>query len=167
MQASELQTLIDYNYWSNARLINATKKLTPEQLEADAGLSYGSIKETLVHVMAAEIVWRSRFAEGTSPERLLNGSDFPTFDDALNRWQQEETAMRAFAATLTDESGGRIVQYQTFAGKAQAQPLWQLLVHLVNHGTQTRSEAGVALARLGQSPGDIDFILYLRERIKG
>jgi uncharacterized damage-inducible protein DinB len=38
------------------------------------------------------------------------------------------------------------------------------LAHVVNHGTQSRSEAAVLLTEYGQSPGDLDLILFLREQ---
>ncbi len=41
--------------------------------------------------------------------------------------------------------------------------LWQLMLHLINHGTQHRSEAAALLTGYGQSPGDLDLILYLRK----
>ena len=43
-------------------------------------------------------------------------------------------------------------------------PLWQPMLHVVNHGTQHRSEAAVLLTEAGASPGDLDLIDYLAER---
>jgi len=41
--------------------------------------------------------------------------------------------------------------------------LWQALSHVVNHGTQTRSEEAVILTSYGHSPTDLDFTVYLRQ----
>ena len=39
--------------------------------------------------------------------------------------------------------------------------IWQMLLHLLNHGTQHRSEAALLLTQVGRSPGDLDLIDYL------
>ena len=39
--------------------------------------------------------------------------------------------------------------------------LWHCLYHVVNHGTQHRSEAAALLTDYGSSPGDLDFTLFL------
>ena len=39
--------------------------------------------------------------------------------------------------------------------------LWQALAHVVNHGTQHRSEAAALLTAAGHSPGDLDMVDYI------
>ena len=43
-------------------------------------------------------------------------------------------------------------------------PVWQMLVHVVNHGTQHRAEAATLLTAEGRSPGEIDLIFYAEEQ---
>jgi uncharacterized damage-inducible protein DinB len=56
-----------------------------------------------------------------------------------------------------------LVPYKTTRGVNYETILWQVLVHVVNHGTQFRGEAGGLLSQYGQSPGDLDLIAFLRE----
>ncbi|HYU21327.1 MAG TPA: DinB family protein [Chloroflexota bacterium] len=43
-------------------------------------------------------------------------------------------------------------------------PLWQMMLHVANHGTQHRSEVAALLTGFGQSPGDLDLLVYLWDR---
>jgi len=164
MNHADIQLLYDYNYWANARVLNAAAQLTPDQFTAPRGLSHGSIRGALTHVLAAEIVWRLRCQSGLSPNALPDENDYPTLDALRARWAEEETAMRAFVASLTDEQLAHTIDYKTTKGAPHTDILWQLLAHVVNHGTQFRSEAAVALTAAGHSPGDLDLLLFMRER---
>ncbi len=75
--------------------------------------------------------------------------------------------MRGYLDGLDDSGLERVVRYRsTLDTREHATPLWQILLHLVNHGTQHRAEAGAELTRLGFSPGDVDYIVYIRT-VKG
>jgi uncharacterized damage-inducible protein DinB len=165
MNKSDILTLYDYNYWATARVLQAAANLTPDQFTAPAGLSHGSVRGALVHTLGAEIVWRLRCAEGKSLSALPDEKDFPTVDVLRERWQDEEQKMRAYLNSLTDEALNRTVHYTTTKGVPFENVLWNLLVHVVNHGTQFRSEAAVALTSYGYSPGDLDLLLYFREKM--
>jgi uncharacterized damage-inducible protein DinB len=117
----------------------------------------------LVHAFGAEMVWRLRCQEGVSVTTMPTEDEFLTADALWARWQAEERAMRSYLASLSDSDLNTEIQYRNTKGAPFANILWKLLVHVVNHGTQSRAEAGIALTMFGQSPGDLDMILFFRE----
>jgi uncharacterized damage-inducible protein DinB len=164
MNKSDILTLYDYNYWATARVLKAAAQLTPDRFIAPAGLSHGSVRGTLAHMLGAEMVWRLRCAEGLSLTALPGEKDFPTVEVLREQWADEEQKMRAYLTALSAEAFDQTVHYKTTRGVPHENVLWNLLVHVVNHGTQFRSEAAVALTAYGQSPGDLDLLLYFREK---
>jgi uncharacterized damage-inducible protein DinB len=164
MNKSDILTLFDYNYWANARVLNAAAQLSHDQLTTPARLSHGSIRGALVHILAAEVIWRLRCQEGVSPTTLLNESEFPTLEALRQRWAEEEKAMRRYLDRVTNAALHQPLGYATTKGAPQETILWHILAHVVNHGTQFRGEAAVALSEAGHSPGDLDFIAFIRAR---
>ena len=164
MRTNEIRGFFDYNYWANGKILAAAEGLTAEQYTAAVpGLSYSSVRATLVHMLAAEAIWRRRCLVGESPTALLREADFPTLAGLRRLWAEEEAAMRDGLARLTDERLAGPLEYRTTNGAPMREAqLWRLLVHVVNHGTQHRAEVAVALTACGLSPGDVDYIVYLR-----
>jgi len=80
------------------------------------------------------------------------------------RWYDEEMAMRDYLASLTDDDLTHLVRYTTGSGQKRERVLWHCLLHGVNHGTHHRSEAAAILTGYGQSPGDLDFTVFLNEQ---
>jgi uncharacterized damage-inducible protein DinB len=54
MTVKDLERLYDYGYWANEKLFQAVSQLTPEEFTRTVAGSFGSIRNTLVHVMSAE-----------------------------------------------------------------------------------------------------------------
>lgn len=166
MNRSDLQLLYRYNSWANARILNAAANLTLEQFLAPAAFPHGGLRGTLTHMLFAEWLWRKRW-EGDSPTQRLKPEDFPDFDSLQRRWQEEEQKLLAFVEKVSEAALQATLHYKTTTREPRQGILWQLMVHLVNHGTQHRSEAAALLTDFGHSPGDIDLIVLLREiRIK-
>ncbi len=164
MQTTDLVTLYDYNYWANHRILDTAELLTAEQLAAPAPFPLGGVRSTLVHMLGAEKLWRQRCQERVSPSSMLDAALVATLADLRSAWSEEERLMRGFVAGRSSEALAAPVHYQNMRGQPFQSTLWHILVHVVNHGTQHRSEVAAMLTQFGHSPGDIDFIVYLRQQ---
>jgi uncharacterized damage-inducible protein DinB len=160
MNKQDLLIFYKYNQWANARILNTAADVTQEQYLAPASFPHGGLRGTLVHTLFAEWIWRQRWT-GTSPAYRLEAEDFPTLESLRRRWAEEEQQLMEFVNQVTDERLNDIFTYTNTKGKAFTRILWQAMVHVVNHGTQHRSEAAAILTDLGHSPGDLDMIYFL------
>ena len=162
MSKQDFLILYQYNAWSNAKILDAASNVTQEQFLAPAPFPHGSLRGTLVHALFGEWVWRNRW-EGNSPTHRLKPEDFPTIESLRERWLAEESKLMDFAESVTDEKLNQPFNYNNTSGKPLTKILWQAMVHVVNHGTQHRTEAAAMLTDFGCSPGDIDLIYFLDE----
>ena len=71
--------------------------------------------------------------------------------------------MRAYLNPLSDEDMDSHLRYTASSGIQRDRIIWHCHIHLVNHGTQHRSEAAAILTDLGHSPGELDFTVFLNE----
>jgi uncharacterized damage-inducible protein DinB len=79
-------------------------------------------------------------------------------------WHEQEQKMRDWLLALNDADTDRIIRYTNTRGKEFARPLWEMLAHVVNHGSQHCAEAAAILTELGHSPGDIDLVFFADEQ---
>lgn len=163
MQLSDINLMYEYNFWANRLLLDKSALVTPEQFVAPTTHSWGSLRGTLVHTMDTEWGWRT-FLETGSFTDDLNPDDFPTVAAVRARWETEEADWRAYLGSLTDADLTAIKRWTGENGVGREWVLWHLLFHVVNHGMQHRSEIAHMLTQYGQSPGDLDFTRWLRER---
>ena len=160
-----LTTLYNYNYWANRRILDSVTAVDADQFTAIApAFGQASLRSILVHILMGEWIWRARCQENISPTTMLDEADFPDITSLIERYQIEEGKIRAYLASLTDSDLEQTIHYQTTSGKPMANKLAHILHHLALHGMQHRAEVAAILTNLGHSPGDIDFIMYLRQQ---
>ena len=159
-----LQTLVDYHYWARDRLFVAVDALTEEQLRRPLGNSFSSVFDTVVHLCGADWIWRSRW-DGVSPMALPKPETFDDLAKVLSVWRDEEERIRAIVNRLGPEGITRPIEYQGWDGRRQAQPFWQMLQHLVNHGSYHRGQVTTMLRQMNvPAPKSMDLIAFYRER---
>jgi uncharacterized damage-inducible protein DinB len=163
MTLADLKTLIDFHYWARDRVLDAAELLTPEQFTRDMGGSFKSIRDTLAHLYSAEWAWYQRW-HGTSPTAMVPFEQFPDVASIRRTWSEHESRMRAFLNSLGDDDINRVIEYRMLDGRPGSSPLWQMVQHIVNHGSYHRGQLTTMYRQLGAAPAkSVDLIRYYRE----
>jgi uncharacterized damage-inducible protein DinB len=164
MNLQDLQTLLDYHYWARDRMFEALEPLTAEQARRDLGGSFSSIHDTVAHLYAADAAWYRRW-QGQSPAALLTGSAFADLAAVKAAWLEHELKLRAFVTDLGEAGIARVIEFKMLSGQPSASPFWQMLQHLVNHGSYHRGQVTNKLRQLGAQPAKpLDLIAFYRVR---
>ena len=109
MTFHELQQLLDYHYWARDRILDAAEKLPAADLTRDLGSSFGSVRDTLVHIYSAEWIWCARW-RGHSPTSMLDGNAFVDVAALRNAWRELEITVRAVVDGFGRDGLDRVVE---------------------------------------------------------
>lgn len=177
MKIHEIKLLYDYNDWADARILAACARVSPEQYAAPTPIrtGRGGLRETMVHIL--DNIWQQRITlQGFYKEPLadeaaydateLHEDAIPTFAALRERWMTEQGEMQALIDTLTEETLNGTIRY-VIPGVVREHVVWHILLDVVIHAAQHRSEAAALLTGYGQSPGEYDFTMFLNERAQG
>ncbi len=175
MKIDEIKLLYGYNDWADARLLAACARVSPEQYAAPDSYGRGGLRATMVHIL--DNIWQQRItlqgyyqkplADATAYDATEFHEDaFPTFAALQERWSIEQREMWAYLNTLTEETLNSTIRY-VIPGARRERVVWHILLDLILHATQHRSEAAALLTGYGQSPGDFDFTIFMNERASG
>jgi uncharacterized damage-inducible protein DinB len=162
MRKADVQTLVDYMYWANRRLLDAAKGLSPEELAATSAPTTRDLRATLVHELDVEWSWRLNLQGRLSEDEAdLRPEDYPDVSAIREHWRRDEAEMRSWLDSLSEEE----IAAEVYSGlTGNSLPLWQFLMHIVFHATQQQADAATLLTLAGRSPGDLGFLEYVRRR---
>jgi uncharacterized damage-inducible protein DinB len=160
MKTDLIRCFYDYNTWANERIVTTATHLTDAQFVAAGSASFSSIRDTLVHTMWAQWNWLLRWRGEPNPPHF-DAEDYPDVAAVRTAWGEIDRETHAFVADVDEAALDALCRYVNSRNEPMAYPLWQQMLHQVNHGTQHRSEVAMILTDYGHSPGGMDFILYL------
>jgi uncharacterized damage-inducible protein DinB len=160
--ASALLSLFDHNRWANVSLLDTCQRLNDDQLDVTSAGAYGSIRDTLLHLAAAEERYLSIFT-GHQREDPIREGTFPSFEALAERLAESGKELIGLAEKMkaTDVLQGRR------GGVLQPVPAPVVLVQIINHATEHRTNITTILSQLGVDYSRVDGWAYgefLRER---
>ena len=165
MNASAFRHFYDYHFTENRTIWDRyITQLSYEQFTQPVSYSLGSVRDQIVHLMSVEEIWFSEL-RGVEPAEPLPPA---TVDDRTTirvHWDSVEQSVRAYLAALPDEL--------LFAKPIQEPEedrnliVWQVLLHVVNHGTDHRAQLLRLLNDLGVKTVSQDYIFYVYDNPVG
>lgn len=161
MNKADISLLLTYNFWANERILAACDGVSTEAftraVTPDPG--WGSLRGILVHALDAEYGWRC-VLQAQDADEILDVADFADVATLKTRWAAERAAWLEYEASLSEASLNAGYGENPNAGPR----VWQIILHVINHGTQHRSEAAALLTGYGHSPGEYDLGVFLHEK---
>jgi uncharacterized damage-inducible protein DinB len=154
----DLQALYDYGYWANQKIFDVLAQLTREEFTQQVAGSFGSVRNTMVHMMSAEWGWLDR-SGGAKRGPALVATNYPTVASLVDQWRQVEADMRQFLAALTDSDLHQLREF-SFGGPAFSLRRGDLLQHAAIHCVHHRGQVALLLRSLGHAPGNFDVLFY-------
>jgi uncharacterized damage-inducible protein DinB len=164
ISALALQEHLAYTVWASRRLLAAAAELSERELAHDFKTADHSVLGTLAHIFAADRVWLGRIKQ--RPPSVFISEQDRNFAVLQEQWPGLHAAWMQWAADLTDQSAQNNLSYQDLKGNTWTQPTWQVVLHMVNHGTHHRGQVSGFMRALGRTPPNLDLIAYYREKLR-
>lgn len=156
-------SLYAYNRWADSRVLDACRKLTPEQYVAEPVPGWSSVRSSLAHIAVVTDGWL-RGVAGESVQTWPTEAELPTLDDISRLLDR---AYRTFEEVVPKLTPDQLTTPRTFRGRTRTAvlPPWAVLRHVVNHSTYHRGQVAAKLKRLGVEPPMTDFIFWVMEHV--
>ncbi len=151
MSTSLLADSFAHHVWATLRLLDTCRSLSPEQLGTSVQGTYGSILDTIRHLIGADSSYLFTMTGGQVAAINEDEMALPDLQKAMEANAQAWS--RLLAHELDPEAV--VVRHRDDGTESHA-PLGIRLAQALHHGTDHRSQICTALTTLGVPPPEID-----------
>ena len=156
MNADAIRHFLNYHFAQNRSMWDQyIAPLTDEQFTQGADYSHGSVQDQIVHLMLVDQAWLIGLRGEELPEEK---PQFAGRASIRAHWDDVEQQMRGYLDALTDD----MLLTKPFTDEEDKDLIvWQVLLHMVNHGTDHRAQILRLLNDLGVKTVSQDYIFYV------
>ena len=162
MTLTEIRTLFEYDEWATDRTLESVTFLPESKYQENLKSSHGGIHGTLAHVCWADALWLSRWRGNSTPRSTAD--EMPTLDALKNQWKLLRTDLGGFLGGLSDSKLAAPFAYSDTKGNKHEEPLYQQILHRINHSSYHRGQVVAMLRQIGHKPLGTDMIAFFREK---
>ena len=149
--------------WADEIVLGALSQVSADQVSADLGSSFKSMLDTLNHVYLAESVWLKR-VQGEANAKLAD-LVIPADTNALaNAWPEVHRMWLDRAGSFDGDEWNKLCTHRNNTGVEFSLPYWQIVLHLVNHGSYHRGQVATMLRQSAVIPPGTDLATFYRTR---
>lgn len=156
MKLDLIKLFVEYHIEMTRRVWDLIDAITDEQFLAEEGYSQGSIRNLMVHLASVDRRWLAGL-KNLDDVGHLKQEDFLTRAAARETFENVAKDLSEYVSTITED----VLNKPT---DKIDQPQWQILLHLVNHGTDHRATVLQQLNELGVKTFPQDLVMWLWER---
>lgn len=153
-----LTTLFNHHLWANLRLLERCAGLTDEQLDVTLSGAFGSIRDTLQHIVTSEQNYFSRISTGQRYDRQEDAPPL-TFAELAASARTTGLGLIEWVSKVQAEDTVPI----DWEGTPRDVPKSIILTQVINHATEHRAQVMVMLTQLGIEPPDLQGWTYFDE----
>jgi uncharacterized damage-inducible protein DinB len=150
--------LYKHHIWANQRILETCEPLPDTVLDADAKGTYGTVRETLVHLFASEGRYLQQMSRRGEPQDPLKEGTFPGFAVLKQRGQASGEELLTMAALMTANETIPV----DYGGQKYDIAISVFFAQAINHGTEHRSHINTILTQQGIEAPNLDVWEYLR-----
>ena len=159
-----LKQLAAYNVWASRKITDLILTLPEEEQKQEVPSSFKSLFKTVLHMWDAESIWWQRMK---LQERILvPGQNFSgNMKDIVTGLLKQSRQWEEWVSNASELSLDHVFQYQNSKKEQFKQPVYQMLLHVFNHGTYHRGQLVNILRQLGKEKiPQTDFIIWSRKK---
>jgi uncharacterized damage-inducible protein DinB len=159
-----LKQFAAYNIWANQKLLDIILNLPEEKQKKELHSSFKSLFDTTLHMLDAESIWWQRMK---LQERINRPSeDFKgTMKDIADSLLQQNRQWEDWVNNASDMALEHVFQYFNIKKESFKQPVYQMILHVFNHGTYHRGQLVNMLRQLEvEKIPATDFIVWSRKK---
>jgi uncharacterized damage-inducible protein DinB len=162
MNLTYFHEIFDYNYALHSRVWDSIMQITDSQFLEEIPYSIGSIRNHMVHLMNVDQRWLCRVMQMPLPAQRINQEEYLTRAATRLKWEEIEKFVCNSVYSLSESDLDRPVEIKISSRpNMNIKPVWQILAHVVNHGTDHRAQILPILYRMGAPTFDQDLMLHL------